>query len=510
MTDCTEYQVLPSTLGYGEEWNLEFVLNKCDSASGSSNTLNGMYSENKGMFFFIGTRAENKWSYIYNETDESAEACSQIDAGEYVEDATIDKKKYVISEFYDPDPVFEWTEEDEDRWFYDFADGYTNYEYFDPVDFPEYVDGIDDYLDHGIGGYGFNVEGMSEILKPCKNPCSKTEEDDCCKYKYVVVPFFSCGCGKRYRRVKVKDDTPDDDFLSPCTEFGGNYISFPEGLGCDYEYIEPELNIEDMDYTTTSGMHVGIANQYYFDTDNKFMMFDRTCTGYRVDNWVEGTKMRYYGVKSKFKGNLFVLMNRTCTGYTVDNIRELMEKDSQSYDTYDDLYDNALGFYIDDNGALGYRLLTIDCSISGDDKTTIMSGSTDDGVISDCEWHCIHIRMFGFAKTMRMYFYVDGKLVHITKEIPKLRLRKLNDLDDLQEGVPYNISIGGGTQGLAETVLENYMLNPYRVYPLEKYFAGSFIGYFKSFKFYTSHMDFSVIHNNFKCEKDKWLANNIY
>ena len=104
---------------------------------------------------------------------------------------------------------------------------------------------------------------------------------------------------------------------------------------------------------------------------------------------------------------------------------------------------------------------------------------------------------------MKLYFYVDGKLVYITKELPKLNLRALNEVYEKQEGVPYNISLGGGTQGLAETILPNYMLNPTRVYPLEKYFAGTFIGYMKSFKFYNCSMEYGDILGNYRFEKNK-------
>ena len=104
-----------------------------------------------------------------------------------------------------------------------------------------------------------------------------------------------------------------------------------------------------------------------------------------------------------------------------------------------------------------------------------------------------------------MYFYVDGKLVYITKTLPSFDFHALDDLYEKQEGVPYNISIGGGTQGLAETILQNYMLEPTRTYPLEKYFAGTFIGYMKSFKFYNCSMEFMNIANNYKWEKNRLI-----
>jgi hypothetical protein len=93
--------------------------------------------------------------------------------------------------------------------------------------------------------------------------------------------------------------------------------------------------------------------------------------------------------------------------------------------------------------------------------------------------------------------------VYITKDLPKVNLHDLDDLYEKQEGVPYNISLGGGTQGLSETILNNYMLNPTRTYPIEENFAGSFIGYFKSFKFYGCPMEYTDILNNAKVEEKK-------
>ena len=52
------------------------------------------------------------------------------------------------------------------------------------------------------------------------------------------------------------------------------------------------------------------------------------------------------------------------------------------------------------------------------------------------------------------------KLIFCNKELPKLDLRHLKEEKRKQEGVPFNISLGGGTQGLCETILPNYMLEP--------------------------------------------------
>ena len=42
-----------------------------------------VYPDNKGIFFYIGTRAENKWAYWYNKDDE----CFVLSPDEFVEDA---------------------------------------------------------------------------------------------------------------------------------------------------------------------------------------------------------------------------------------------------------------------------------------------------------------------------------------------------------------------------------------------------------------------------------------
>ena len=199
-------------------------------------------------------------------------------------------------------------------------------------------------------------------------------------------------------------------------------------------------------------------------------------------------------------------MNRTKTGYTVSNIDSLRDQSANEYNPYNDIYDNAFALRITDKGEIGYRLLTKDCNIEGRDKSSIMEGYSFENVIPNCEWITVNVRMtFLGGDKMKLMFYVNGKLKYITKELPRIKLKALNEIYDKQEGVPYNISIGGGTQGLAETIQRNYMLNPTRVYPLEQNFAGSFIGYISSFKIYNCMLEKMIIEHNWKYEKEHLL-----
>ena len=498
-TECDKYKILPSTFKHGDTIHFEFSLKKCDFDDTPSDTLNGKYPNNKGMFFYIGVRAENKWIYMYDKEDKyHMEDCYQLGMGEFVEHGEIDRSKYIIGEFFgefldfvpNPDP-------------FELGD-YTDYNYYDPSAYasdPCDWDEMGDYLEVDRTPTAKTIdEGLPHITLGL---CGCGDDDD--DYETVLVPFFhACGCPIKYRKERRKKPSHP---LSPCDDFGDNYIenldTFDDFEGCGTDYIQEEMDITDFEFITDNGFPMAEANQYYFYTDNKFMMFDRTPNGFTTRNWVDGTQMMYYGRRNKFKGNLFMLMNRTCTGYTVDNIDDLIMKDANDYNPFQDIYNNALGFRITDEGAIGYRMLTYDCEISGDNKTSIIEGYSKDGIIPDCEWTTVNVRMSFLFGKMRLMFYVNGKLAFVSKELPPIDMHALNDLYEKQEGVPYNISLGGGTQGLAETIMPNYMMNPTRVYPLEENFAGSFIGYISSFRMRDCMMDAMSIAINSKYDLEK-------
>ena len=493
-TQCDKYQVLPSKLSEDSPWEFEFQLKKCDLEKESNKTLNDKYPENKGIFFYIGTRAENKWSYLYKKEDE----CEDLSPDDYVEDAHIDKDDYIIGNFYDPNP--EYIDEFN-------LDNFLNYNYYDEKlyekDCEDEYFGLEDFIDFSVQPKVINEELPHDIIG-C-DCCNSSNSKNIAKSRayYRGCQCSSCGCIKEtFSRNNVNNcnNVNNEEFFGE-----DGLISDFDGLDDGRDYIEPEMDITYFDYKTDNELSIRTLHQeVLFTTDNKFITFNRTSTGYTVDNWVEGTQFEMYGRKDRFKGNLFILMNRTCTGYTVDNIESIRESANSEYnmsELYDDIYNNALAFRITDDGKIGYRLLTVDCTISGDDKTSIEEGYSFPNVIKDCEWQTIHVKIIPSSDTMKMYFYVDGKLVYITKSLPKINLREINEPYEKQEGVPYNISLGGGTQGLAETILPNYMINPTKVYPLEKNFAGTFIGYLRSFKFYNCPVEYGNIVRNYKFEK---------
>src|SRR5574344_994663 len=290
-TDCM-YQVLPSDIGTGNTWEFEFTLKKSSLKPNSDKTLNDKYPENKGIFFYLGTRAENKWMYLYNKDDD----CFTLDISDYVEDSDIDKKGFIINNFFD----------------------------------------IDEDINDELNLNGLNIE-------------------------WTVTPVQKgCGCGLTYISTSAYTYTPPSCIYEDCISHSGDTDYF-----CDTEYVEDELEISDFTYETNNGFTLDSANDYYFYTDNKFVLFDRMCSGYKVNNWEEGSQMMYYGKKDKFKENLFPLMNRTCSGYTVETIQKLKEKANSEYTSqYKDVYGNAFALRINENNAVGYRYLVKDCSAS--------------------------------------------------------------------------------------------------------------------------------------------------
>lgn len=421
--DGKDYKTLPTDIGNG--WNLEFVLNKEDFDK-TNNRLIDAYPENKGIFCYIGTRAENKW-WIKYLTDHNFDWCKP----------TAFSDEYVETKYTD--------------------DNHLNDDYFKAL--------VEIYEAEGYFGEDYLVQQENTAESAFSNEYFK--EQTCDVYNDYVTD----------------------------------------------EYFEQDLKIdENMTLQTESGYDMYQPNIKEIKTDNKFLMFDRTREGQKANTWNENTELVLNYIEKPNIGNYFTLFHRGCDGYDVHKIQEVLNVKNKEYNVLNDIYRNALAFQIKDDGTIGYKYLSKDCD-SEEENYKIESEYTNDSVILNNKWYTINIKIMPlrhFDKSnslcltqnpvtdkMQISIYVNGKLVMLSKELPMLNLKPLNDLFDKQEGVPFNISIGGGTQGLAEVVYLNYMKLPEYVLPLEKEFGGSFIGWLKSFKFYTCPLNYYEIERNY-------------
>lgn len=425
--DGQDYKTLPTDLGNG--WSFEFVLNKEDFEN-KNQTLNDVYPENKGIFFYIGTRAENKWWLKYS-TQHDFEWCKKSGFSD----------DYVETKYTDNNSL-------NDDYFKTLVEVYEDEGYFDS-----------DYLvqEENSTESAFNNEYYKE--QPC-NICN--------------------------------------DYVTD-------------------EYYEKDLHIdENMHLETENEYNMYQPNIKEIKTDNKFLIFDRTCEGQKANTWDENTDVILNYIEKPNIGNYFTLFHRGCDGYDVKKVEEVLNIKNKEYNVLNDLYRNAFALQIKDNGTIGYKYLIKDCD-SEEETYKIESEFTNDSVIKDREWYTINVKIMpikhidkssykciaknSIDDTMQLYIYINAKLVLVSKELPILNLKALNDLVDKQEGVSFNISIGGGTQGLAEVIYLNYMKLPEYVLPLEKEFGGSFIGWFKSFKFYTCQLNCLEIQQNYNFTK---------
>lgn len=378
-----EYEVLPKTIN--STWGVEFVLRPMDYEE-NEKTLNSTHEENDGIFFYIGTRAENKFLNLYS---------------------------------------------------YDFSDFEKRYE--DDVD--------ESCLEDGF----YSGEKEEE--------CSKYFEDD----------YFS-----------GNSSITNDNCL----------IYFND------DYLSKDISLNDVEVKDENGNDIDMEGYYEIETNNKFLIYNNTENGFTTETWDDNDKFILTGVSKNNKENLFLLLNNTETGYTTDNIDEFLNrKQNEKPNLKKDIVNNAFALRIRKDGSIGYRYIESDCE--SDYGFKIVEEYSHPSVVSKGEWNAIHAKLINENNFLKIKIYVNGYLKFISKSLEMFNFRELDEVLDKQEAVPFNISIGGGTQGLCDSIwLNNFKPFKY-ILPIEKYFAGTFIGDVASFKFYNRDLESNEIKNNF-------------
>lgn len=263
---------------------------------------------------------------------------------------------------------------------------------------------------------------------------------------------------------------------------------FPDG------YIQEELGMKNLQILTNDGYDITEYGEYDIETDNKHIFFNRTTNGFTVNTWDEGNEVILREKKRK-NINVFEIANHTKNGYQVSDINALME-DHQEYNIFQDLGGNCFALKINENGSLSYRYGIYDAQ--SDNQFAIKEEYTKSGIIENDVWYTVNAKFIYVGNNkMKILLYVNGDLIFISQELPSFNFRPINDVASKQEGVPYNISLGGGTQGLIEGVWKDYYyIHKNIVSPLAENFGGTFIGDIKTFKFYDCSLPYSNIKDN--------------
>lgn len=395
--DGSTYQVLP--IRANQSWSAQFWLNRDESLCSSGETgttLNDIYPDNKGFFFYMGTRAENKFWNTFEGLNTGCTSGCTADSG--------------------------------------CTDTVTNW-------------------------------------------CTIPKENE-------ISILSDYGTAIPLNPPLVEFEIITNKFLL----FGRAY---GDGLGTRTVCC-PSDAITIIKYSEN------ITN-----TTNPFLIFGRARSGTNSCH-VCGYNHDGYGTQTIC----------SFTGYT---------EEQKTLDYKLDIIDNALGFRIKDDGSIGYRLLTQTGACINDVYTsgvTIEEGYSVSGMVATTGWTNVVIRfvtneyyddcelLTKKPRKGKLMFYVNSKLKYVVHDFDEFVARRLNEYKGKQVGVPFNISLGGGSQGLIESQTFDGSDPSDANLPIEKNFAGTFIGGISQFKLNMCDLNWCDIQCIYNSELPRYLCNN--
>jgi hypothetical protein len=398
--DGSTYDVLPNRVN--KAWVAQFWLKKQENqCSGYTDTiLNDTYPNNKGFFFYMGTRAENKFWNLFEGADTGCTSGCTVPTG-------------------CTDTLSDWCTIPKE---------------------PEIF-----------------ITGASGDLISLYPDSVNTE--------YITNPFLI------YGRAGMRP--------SRCHSCGAvNHSGLGSKTVCTY---------------SGGPLVITTPKTVITNTENPFLIYGRAGSG--------STRCHSCG-----SSNPSGFGNQTICSFS--GFSESIEFDNLDYKL--DILDNALGFRIKDDGSIGYRLLSVTGQCSGTTYVsgiTIQEGYSSSGMIQDDAWTNVVIRYtmdeyyddcdFKYKKprTGRLMFYINGRLKFTVNNFSEFIARRLEEHMEKQVGVPFNISLGGGSQGLIETQTFDGRDQNDLGLPIQENFAGTFIGAVSQFKFNICDLYFTDIQN---------------
>jgi len=120
----------------------------------------------------------------------------------------------------------------------------------------------------------------------------------------------------------------------------------------------------------------------------------------------------------------------------------------------DNIKNNAIAFELTQDRRLAYKYVDGDGLIQTNTSPVVLSQTgftlisivfTPDDNLEDSELECAERR------TGKLIFYVNGRAVWINRGFPEFYFKSFNNDKEKQEAVPFSISWGGGSFGLAES-----------------------------------------------------------
>lgn len=409
-----DYEVFPSRVNLG--WTTEFLIRP--RISGSTEVgLNKRYPNNKGIFFYMGARAENK--------------------------------------------------------FYHYADGNPSSD----------------------SGYTRVTSGLT-----CMNTCACSDtgvtSSNCLSvYQKSGGTTTNCSCGCNCN-CETEPLYPEKDPLYDA-------VSNAFALRLSGDTGDPKLCIKT--YTITGDCQTTGSSETSGVTYN---------TGVTVNEWCSSKGIFY-----------------NCSGTTYSQTEHWVQIGAtfQRYEFIDDCDINT-------KGGVGSIVDTVYTASSSNNSISLVNPplthdetydpKTTEVVNMNTTWLSERNHRLG-----RLKLYVNGQLFMVVENFEEIIPRLLNVEKEKQIGVSYNISLGGGTQGLKDNLtisgdcptelsgityqqdpecLTTESLNSTNYsglttnITLEKYFGGSFIGDVSTFRMYVEPLNVAQFRHNFELIKKKY------
>lgn len=428
--DGSTYEVLPTRTNYA--WNAEFWLRPSSSGCTgiTATTLNSLYPNNKGFFFYMGTRAENKYWNIFEGVDTGCTSgCTSVSGC--------------------TDTLSPW------------------------CTIPKETD-IALLEEHGI-------------VIPLSPPQVELE--------LITNPFLIYGRAKDLSPkpisgingsfiYNVNTEETTGDTVCGCYRCGGSHSGLGTKTICTYD---------------GEGIIIRKSPQKTTNTTNPFLIYGRAHSG--CSNYCGYNGDDPYGKETIY----------SFSGFTAD----ITEVDYNL-----DIIDNSLGFRIKDDGSIGYRLLTVTggCTSSGyTSGVTIEEKYSASGLVQTDKWSHIVIRFvsnkyledcelkYHPKRKGRLMIYINGYLKHTFNDFYEFIAKRLSEHKLKQVGVPYNISLGGGSQGLIESQTFDGRDARDLGLPIETNFAGTFIGDISQFKLNLCDLNYTDIKYLYNSSKNRYI-----
>ena len=189
-------------------------------------------------------------------------------------------------------------------------------------------------------------------------------------------------------------------------------------------------------------------------------------------------------------------------------------------------------------GLNNLRVETYQSSINGTTYNLIMPPETHSGGTKENKVFKVRFDNKWFDETWyrlgRLKIYANGYLFLIIENFEEIIPRELNTEKEKQIGVPFNISFGGGTQGLHDHLIFSSSTLPYGPYQqdpelfpnnilsattysglstdilLEQNFGGTFMGGISQFRMYTEPLGSPSIQHNFRILEQQYQLFNYW